>query len=128
MRLRFRFSPAARIFLMRATAAGSGRMADEGQSVPSDKDIATAESTPSAVAQLFRDHNRILVRYLAVRLQSTHEANEVAQEAYARLLRLHRSGTPSLLRAYLFKVATNIAIDRLRHRKIQRQTEEQSEV
>ena len=35
-----------------------------------------------AVAQLFREHNRSLVSYLAMRLRSLQEAKEVAQEAY----------------------------------------------
>lgn len=82
-------------------------------------------STRAAVSQLFREHNRMLVRYLTARLQSVQEAREVAQESYARLLQLPQPGAPNLLRAYLFKTATNLAIDRLRHRKIQRRTEEQ---
>jgi RNA polymerase sigma factor (sigma-70 family) len=84
-----------------------------------------SESTHAAVSQLFREHDRMLVRYLTVRLQSVQEAREVAQESYARLLQLPQPGAPSLLRAYLFKTATNLAIDRLRHRKIQRLAEEQ---
>lgn len=84
-----------------------------------------SESTHTAVSQLFREHNRMLVRYLTVRLQSVQEAKEVAQESYARLLQLPQPGAPGLLRAYLFKTATNLAIDRLRHRKIHRRAEEQ---
>lgn len=69
-----------------------------------------------AVAQLFRDHNRSLVSYLAMRLRSLQEAKEVAQEAYVRLLQLDAPGAESFLRAYLFKVATNLAVDRIRQR------------
>jgi RNA polymerase sigma factor (sigma-70 family) len=83
------------------------------------------ESTSAEVSQLFREHNRMLVRYLTVRLQSAQEAKEVAQESYARLLQLQQPADPGSLRAYLFKIATNLAIDRLRHRKIQRRAEEQ---
>jgi RNA polymerase sigma factor (sigma-70 family) len=83
------------------------------------------ESTSAEISQLFREHNRVLVRYLTVRLQSVQEAKEVAQESYARLLQLQLPGAPGLLRAYLFKIATNLAIDRLRHRNIQRRAEEQ---
>ena len=42
---------------------------------------------------------------------------EVAQEAYVRLLQLESTGTVSFLRAYLFKIAGNIAIDRLRQQQ-----------
>jgi len=40
----------------------------------------------------------------------------VAQEAYVRLLQLHQPGAVSFLRAYLFRTAANIALDRIRHR------------
>ena len=74
------------------------------------------------------DHNRLLVGYLTSRLRSEQEAKEVAQEAYVRLLQLQDPGTSSLLRAYLFKTATNLAIDRLRHRRVERQAEAQPEL
>lgn len=99
--------------------------ADVEQGQPFEKASVSIESTPAAVSQLFREHNHMLVRYLTVRLQSLQEAKEVAQESYARLLQLQQLGAPGLLRAYLFKTATNLAIDRLRHRKTERRAEEQ---
>lgn len=102
--------------------------ADEQQAVPCYEVAARGDSTATAVSQLFRDHNRMLVGYLTSRLRSEQEAKEVAQEAYVRLLQLQDPGTPSLLRAYLFKTATNLAIDRLRHRRVARQVEEQPEL
>jgi RNA polymerase sigma factor (sigma-70 family) len=75
------------------------------------------------VSHLFREHNRMLVGYLTSRLRSVHEAKEVAQEAYVRLLQLQNPGAPGLLRAYLFKTATHLAIDRLRHRAVQQSAE-----
>ncbi|MBS0419851.1 MAG: sigma-70 family RNA polymerase sigma factor [Proteobacteria bacterium] len=82
------------------------------------------EATAAAVSRLFREHNRLLVGYLAVRLRSEQEAKEVAQEAYVRLLQLKEPGDPVLLRAYLFKTAANLAIDRLRHRNVRHRAEE----
>jgi RNA polymerase sigma factor (sigma-70 family) len=77
------------------------------------------------VARLFREHNDALVSFLSLRLKSQHDAKEVAQEAYVRLLQLERSdGAISLLRAYLFKIASNLAIDRLRHRTVRWNTSE----
>ena len=55
------------------------------------------------VGRLFREHNRSLVSYLAMRLRSVQEAKEVAQEAYVRVLQLQEPGAVSFLRAYLFK-------------------------
>lgn len=73
-------------------------------------------SHEQTVADLVREHNRALHAFLMARLRDEHEAREVAQEAYVRLLQLDQPGTVSLLRAYLFKTAANIAIDRARQR------------
>lgn len=102
--------------------------ADQQHAAPCDKVVAPSESTAAAVSILFREHNRMLVGYLTARLRSEQEAKEVAQEAYLRLLELQDPGTPSLLRAYLFKTAANLAIDRLRRRKVQHRSEEQPEL
>lgn len=78
-----------------------------------------AGARPEAVAieRLFREHNDSLLRYLAARLGSYQEAKEVAQESYVRLLKLDSPGAVSYLRAFLFKTASNLAIDRLRARR-----------
>jgi RNA polymerase sigma-70 factor (ECF subfamily) len=76
-----------------------------------------AEPSPgrtAEISQLFRDHNRALVLFLASRLKDIQAAREVAQEAYVRVLQLESPGAISFLRSYLFKVAANLAIDRLR--------------
>lgn len=64
--------------------------------------------------RLFREHNDALIRFLLPRLRSKQEASEVAQEAYVRLLSLDQPGAVSYLRAFLFKTAANIAVDRKR--------------
>lgn len=71
-----------------------------------------------ALSQLFEQHNRTLVNFLVARLGNESEAKEVAQEAYVRLLQLHEPGAVSFLRAYLFRVAANIALDRIRRRAV----------
>lgn len=92
---------------------------------PSEDQITSAVGAGGEViGQLFRDHNRALIRFLMNRLRSSEEAADVAQEAYARMLQLDSPGTISYLRAFLFKTAANIAIDRLRSRKAEvRRTE-----
>lgn len=74
---------------------------------------ATHEQT---VTELVMEHNRALHAFLMTRVRDEHEAREVAQEAYVRLLQLDQPGAVSFLRAYLFKTAANIAIDRARQR------------
>jgi RNA polymerase sigma-70 factor (ECF subfamily) len=86
-------------------------------------DLGVDASRAQAVERLFNEHNRSLVSYLALRLRSVQEAKEVAQEAYVRVLQLDRPGAESFLKAYLFRVATNLAVDRLRHRQHQQRHE-----
>jgi RNA polymerase sigma factor (sigma-70 family) len=68
------------------------------------------------IADLFREHNRALVAFLQCRLNSLSDAQEVAQEAYVRLVTLDRPEQVDSLRAYLFRIASNLAVDRLRMR------------
>lgn len=70
------------------------------------------------IDQLFREHNEALIRFLFARLRSQQDAREVAQEAYVRLLSLDEPGAVSYLRAFLFKTAANLAIDRLRREEL----------
>lgn len=70
------------------------------------------------VTRLFREHNQALVSLLTLQLRSVQDAKEVAQESYVRLLQLDRPGAASLLRAYLFRIASNLAVDRLRQRNV----------
>lgn len=70
------------------------------------------------VRRLFEQHNRALIGFLAARLQSEAEAHDVAQEAYVRLLQLEQPSAVSFMRAHLFSIASNLAIDRLRHRQV----------
>jgi RNA polymerase sigma factor (sigma-70 family) len=81
-------------------------------------DQSTASSERAAdIARLFREHNRALVLFLASRLKDMQAAREVAQEAYVRVLQLENPGAVSFLRSYLFKVAGNLAVDRIRQQQ-----------
>jgi RNA polymerase sigma-70 factor (ECF subfamily) len=71
-------------------------------------------SRTALIERLFREHNEALIRFLMARLRSYQDAREVAQEAYVRLLSLDSPGAVSYLRAFLFKTAANLAIDRRR--------------
>jgi RNA polymerase sigma-70 factor (ECF subfamily) len=85
-------------------------------------DPASPEERAAAIGRLFREHNRKLVGFLVARLRNEHEAKEVAQEAYVRLLQLEAApGTVSYLRSYLFRVAENLATDRIRRRHVHTQ-------
>lgn len=72
------------------------------------------EAGRERIERLFNEHNESLMNFLRARLRSKEEAREVAQEAYVRLLQLDNPEAVSYFRAFLFKTAGNIAIDRMR--------------
>jgi RNA polymerase sigma factor (sigma-70 family) len=78
---------------------------------------ALAVPRTTMLGRLFEEHNRALHSFLMARLGNEQEVQEVTQEAYARLLQLDQPGAISFLRAYLFKTAVNIAVDRSRQRR-----------
>lgn len=65
---------------------------------------------------LMKDFNQALVRMLQLRLGSYEDAREIAQEAYAKLLVVGDKKVVSYHRAYLFRIAQNLATDLLRRR------------
>ena len=71
------------------------------------------------LSALFREHRHKLVRFLAIRLGSDAEAEEAAQEAFLRLLNLRALKDAENLKALLYLTSRNIAIDRVRRRKLQ---------
>ena len=72
----------------------------------------------SRIEQLFRDHHDDLIRFLSNRF-AAHDAREAAAEAFAKLLSVDSSAV-GYLRAFLFKAATNIAIDGRRSARVKR--------
>jgi len=73
----------------------------------------TPEARARLVGQLFKQHNRNLVHFIQGRMAGpAADAGEVAQESYVRLLQLENTGAVSFLRAYLYRIAANLVIDR----------------
>lgn len=93
---------------------------------PVDPTIARESADPPApdnraeeVAGIFRQHNRTLIGFLVSRVHNEQEAMEIAQEAYVKVLQLEPTqGAVSYLRSYLFRVAENLAVDRMRQRRV----------
>src|SRR5688572_18406531 len=84
----------------------------------SSADRSADGSRSDVVRRLFEEHNRSLLGFLVHKLNSEAEAHDVAQEAYVRLLQLEEPSAVSFLKAYLFRIADNLAVDRLRHRRV----------
>jgi RNA polymerase sigma-70 factor (ECF subfamily) len=70
------------------------------------------------LAELVARHGAPLEKYLARKLDSPEDAAEVAQETYLRLHRLEQLENLDNARAYLFQMATNLAVDQLRRRTL----------
>jgi RNA polymerase sigma factor (sigma-70 family) len=70
------------------------------------------------LAGLMTEHGVALEKYLARKLDNPEDAAEVAQEAFLRLHRLDQPENLDNARAFLFQVATNLAVDQLRRRQL----------
>lgn len=78
----------------------------------------STEDKNQFLADLVGEHRIALEKYLARKLDSPEDAAEVAQEAFMRLHRLEAPQELDNARAFLFQVATNLAVDQLRRRKL----------
>lgn len=76
------------------------------------------------IDRLFREHNDSLLRFLRARLHSSQEAKEVAQDAYVQLLGLRNRNTVNFLQGYLFRIAANLATNRLKQRSRRHELDE----
>lgn len=96
------------------TVEDDAKVAAESATAP----IRPASEHAQFVTHLFERYRQPLVQYLTNLLKRRDDAEDIAQEAYLRMLEsqsLERS--VSRARAYLFRVATNLAYDRFRHLK-----------
>lgn len=84
--------------------------------VPKRQSLTNPVDRAQTLTALVREHDRMLHAFLLARVRDEQEAREIAQEAYVRMLKLEQPGAVSFMRAYLFKTASNIAIDRARMR------------
>jgi RNA polymerase sigma factor (sigma-70 family) len=90
-----------------------GSSAAEGGPKPHAADTET-QPRGERVQALFEANNSALMRFLTGRLKSAQEAKEVAQEAYVKLLQLESTSGISHMQAFLFKIAANLASNRLK--------------
>jgi RNA polymerase sigma factor (sigma-70 family) len=66
------------------------------------------------IAELFREEYPKLVHYMVARTGSWPEARDVAAQAFAQVLEMRAPDTISFLKAYVYRVARNLATDRAR--------------
>lgn len=68
--------------------------------------------------EFYRQQHRALISFLQSKLGSEQEAHDVAQQTYERLLNNSKTEAVNNPRAFVFRVARNLAIDHLRQRKV----------
>ena len=68
------------------------------------------------VENLINLHSTTLVRFLARRMNSREDAEDIAQAAFIRLYTLDDPSQLSNAKAFLFQVAANMSIDQLRRK------------
>jgi len=62
----------------------------------------------------------MLRAWLRSRFRSETDFDDILQESYLRVLRAHADGKLQSPKAFLFAIARNLALDRLRHRSVAR--------
>jgi RNA polymerase sigma factor (sigma-70 family) len=87
----------------------------EESALPEDATKSTArDAHTQRIAELFRDEYPKLVHYMVARTGSWPEARDVAAQAFAQVLEMRAPDTISFLKAYVYRVARNLATDRAR--------------
>ena len=76
-----------------------------------------AESRAEGFAGFFERHRRHLLRYLARLVSSSDVAEDLTQEAFARVY-VVQDGTLRSPRSFLYRTAHNLAMDHMRRRRI----------
>ena len=64
------------------------------------------------ISDLFREEYARLVHYMVARTGSWPEARDIAAQAFAQVLEVRDPETVSFLKAYVYRAARNLAIDR----------------
>lgn len=102
----------------RDTGKGSVSMQALSTSIPQSPavDDSVAMARREDVALLFTELRRPLFRYLLSLSLKPHEAEDVVQETFLRLCEQFASGVCVNLRAWVFRVAHNLAFDQHRRR------------
>jgi RNA polymerase sigma factor (sigma-70 family) len=79
-----------------------------------------------SVATLFRLYQRPLLRWLRQHMSTPADADDVAQEAWIRLLGYEGSSSIQSPKSMIYRVAANLLCDEARRRKSRRQSDHES--
>jgi RNA polymerase sigma-70 factor (ECF subfamily) len=88
--------------------------ADESAAQRMSPQAAPRDAHAQKMAELFREEYPKLVHYMVAKTGSWPEARDVAAQAFAQVLEMRAPDTISFLKAYVYRVARNLATDRAR--------------
>ena len=77
------------------------------------------QNPPEFLLELFQEHSAPLLKYLTSRFKDREDAAEVAQEAWLRMHGLEHPEELSNPKAYLYQMASNLAVDRVRRNALE---------
>jgi RNA polymerase sigma-70 factor (ECF subfamily) len=78
-------------------------------------DVSTDEQRVAEVKELYQEHHQHLIHRVMLKGLGRREAEDVVQEAFVKLLGLDNDDISSYIKAYLYRIALNLAIDKVRH-------------
>jgi RNA polymerase sigma factor (sigma-70 family) len=84
-----------------------------------DRPPSLPKANPQFVTRLFQEQSEPLLKYLMSRFRDREDAAEIAQEAWLKVYGLENLEALTNPRAYLFQVASNLGVDRIRHSAIE---------
>jgi RNA polymerase sigma-70 factor (ECF subfamily) len=87
---------------------------DEGTFAGTATKSSSSDAQTQRIAELFREEYPKLVHYMVARTGSWPEARDVAAQAFAQVLEMRAPDTVTFLKAYVYRVARNLATDRAR--------------
>ena len=87
---------------------------DEGTFAGTATKSSSSDAQTQRIAALFREEYPKLVHYMVARTGSWPEARDVAAQAFAQVLEMRAPDTVTFLKAYVYRVARNLATDRAR--------------
>jgi RNA polymerase sigma-70 factor (ECF subfamily) len=87
---------------------------DESAGTGMSREATPRDAHARKMAELFREEYPKLVHYMVTRTGSWPEARDVAAQAFAQVLEMQAPDTVSFLKAYVYRVARNLATDRAR--------------
>lgn len=102
----------------RKTVPGEGIGSFSVTATPVD-DIGVGKFPDGSFADLYKEEYFGVFRFLARKMGNDHDAQEITQDAFVKVWKLNEVDAIDNLKAFVYRVASNLAIDALRRKKVE---------